>query len=241
MVTILQSEGAEELGWLASEWYVIWTVQSTVDRSVSEASVARDVVVRKRKRTFDEGVALEAIRGTFWDRGYAATSLDDIMQATGLGKGSLYAAFGNKRRMFALALRQYCAGLVADAKRALHGPDAGAMKRLDAYLRRMSGVFTSSKRGCLLSKAVAEVVGEDDEAKEIVLQCFQKYEHVLADVLTQAKRAGEARPDLDVRRSATLVLAVIRGMEGMGKGGVSASTLNGVITTTIDSITPSRP
>jgi TetR/AcrR family transcriptional repressor of nem operon len=191
--------------------------------------VAREVLTRKRKRTFDEGVALEAIRGTFWDRGYSATSLDDIMRATGLGKGSLYAAFGNKRRMFALALRQYCAGLVADAKRALRGPDAGAMRRLDAYLRRMSGVFTSSKRGCLLSKAVAD---------QIVLECFQNYEHVLADVLAQAKRAGETRPDLDVKRSANLVMAVIRGMEGMGKGGVSAATLNGVIKTTMNSLTP---
>ena len=200
--------------------------------------MAREVLTRKRKRTFDEGVALEAIRGTFWDRGYSATSLDDIMRATGLGKGSLYAAFGNKRRMFALALRQYCAGLVADAKRALRGPDAGAMRRLDAYLRRMSGVFTSSKRGCLLSKAVAEVVGEDDETNQIVLECFQNYEHVLADVLAQAKRAGETRPDLDVKRSANLVMAVIRGMEGMGKGGVSAATLNGVIKTTMNSLTP---
>jgi AcrR family transcriptional regulator len=189
-----------------------------------------------RKRTFDEEVALEAIRATFWDRGYAATSLDDIMQATGLGKGSLYAAFGNKRRMFELALRRYCSGLLADAKHQLRGPDAGAMRRLDAYLRRMSGIFTSSKRGCLLSKAVAEVVGEDDKTDEIVLQCFQNFERVLAELLTQAKRAGETRPDLNVRQSANLVMAVIRGMEGMGKGGVGASTLKGVIRSTIDSI-----
>ena len=201
----------------------------------------REHLTRKRKRTFDEALALQAIRGTFWDRGYAATSLDDIMQATGLGKGSLYAAFGNKRRMFALALRQYCAGLVADAKRALHGPDVGAMQRLDAYLRRMSGVFTSSKRGCLMAKAIAEVVGEDEEADEIILECFRNYERVLAEVLTQAKRAGETRPNLDVKRSANLVMAVIRGMEGMGKGGVSAPTLHGVIKTTLDSIAPARP
>jgi AcrR family transcriptional regulator len=198
--------------------------------------VAGEVLTRKRKRTFDEGVALAAIRATFWDRGYAATSLDDIMQATGLGKGSLYAAFGNKRRMFALALRQYCAGLVADAKVSLRGPDAGSLNRLDAYLRRMSKVFTSSKRGCLLSKAVAEVVGEDDDTNAIVLECFSNYERVLTEALTQAKRAGETRPDLNVRRSANLVMAVIRGMEGMGKGGVSAAALTGVIKSTIDSI-----
>jgi hypothetical protein len=138
--------------------------------------------------------------------------------------------------MFALALRQYCAGLVADAKQALRGPDAGAMKRLDAYLRRMSRIFTSSKRGCLLGKAVAEVVGEDAEADAIVLQCFRDFEHVLAEVLAQAKRAGETRPHLNVLQSANLVMAVIRGIEGMGKGGVSASTLNGVIRSTIESI-----
>jgi TetR/AcrR family transcriptional repressor of nem operon len=217
-------------GTLSGPFSQRWTDQS------ARVSVASKVLTRKRKRTFDETVALAAIRGTFWDRGYAATSLDDIMQATGLGKGSLYAAFGNKRRMFALALRQYCSGLVWDAKRSLQGPDAGTMRRLDTYLRRMSEVFTSSKRGCLLSKAVAEVVGEDDEADGIILGCFREYEHVLAEALTQAKRAGETRPDLNVRQSANLLMAVIRGMEGMGKAGVSASTLNGVIKSAMDSI-----
>ncbi|MER6876072.1 TetR/AcrR family transcriptional regulator, partial [Amycolatopsis sp. NPDC000673] len=60
-----------------------------------------------RPRTFDEKQVLNAVRDQFWDAGYAATSLEDLMRVSGLGKGSLYAAFGDKRQLFLRALRSY--------------------------------------------------------------------------------------------------------------------------------------
>jgi TetR/AcrR family transcriptional repressor of nem operon len=53
-----------------------------------------------RPRSFDEDHVLELVRQRFWDTGYAATSLDDLMTATGLAKGSLYGAFGDKHTLF---------------------------------------------------------------------------------------------------------------------------------------------
>ena len=52
-----------------------------------------------RPRGFDEKQVLNAVRDQFWNAGYAATSLEDLMRVSGLGKGSLYAAFGDKRRL----------------------------------------------------------------------------------------------------------------------------------------------
>ena len=60
-----------------------------------------------RPRQFDEERVLRAIREQFWDAGYAATSLEDLMRVSGLGKGSLYAAFGDKHQLFLRALRSY--------------------------------------------------------------------------------------------------------------------------------------
>lgn len=60
-----------------------------------------------RPREFDENRVLLAIRDEFWDKGYAATSMDDLLRVSGLGKGSLYGAFGDKRSLFLRVLRDY--------------------------------------------------------------------------------------------------------------------------------------
>src|SRR3981189_630300 len=60
-----------------------------------------------RPRQFDEEHVLHVIRDQFWNAGYAATSLEDLMRVSGLGKGSLYAAFGDQHQLFLRALRSY--------------------------------------------------------------------------------------------------------------------------------------
>jgi AcrR family transcriptional regulator len=60
-----------------------------------------------RPRQFDEKHVLRAVREQFWNAGYAATSLEDLKRVSGLGKGSLYAAFGDKHQLFLRALRSY--------------------------------------------------------------------------------------------------------------------------------------
>ena len=69
-----------------------------------------------RPASFDHAEILETIQTLFWDKGYAATSLDDIMASTGLGKGSLYAAYGAKEDMYLLAFTDYCDWAVENAK-----------------------------------------------------------------------------------------------------------------------------
>ena len=60
-----------------------------------------------RPRKFDESDVVAAARDEFWLRGYAATSVDDLTSVTGLGKGSLYGAFGDKHGLFLRALDDY--------------------------------------------------------------------------------------------------------------------------------------
>ena len=60
-----------------------------------------------RPRTFDESDVIAAARDEFWSRGYGATSVEDLTAATGLGKGSLYGAFGDKHALFIRALDDY--------------------------------------------------------------------------------------------------------------------------------------
>ena len=87
-----------------------------------------------RSRSFDEGEVLRAARDQFWSTGYAAARVDDIAAATGLGKGSLYGAFGDKHQLFLRTFDDHCAGLIEAVRRALDGPDARAYERLRAHV-----------------------------------------------------------------------------------------------------------
>src|ERR1700738_2717207 len=62
-----------------------------------------------RPRKVDEQAVLIAARATFWRDGYAATSVQDLTDATGLGTQSLYGAFSSKHDLFIRILDDYCA------------------------------------------------------------------------------------------------------------------------------------
>ncbi len=99
-----------------------------------------------RPREFDEPTVITAARDVFWAHGYAGTSVDAIGAATGLGKGSLYGAFGGKHGIFRRVFDQYCADAVEAAARALTGPDQGQWSACDSTsdLERLHRAATSS-------------------------------------------------------------------------------------------------
>ena len=73
-----------------------------------------------RPRKFDESDVIAAARDEFRDRGYAATSVDDLTAATGLGKGSLYGAFGDKHSIYLRALDDYISSSLDVVRTVLH-------------------------------------------------------------------------------------------------------------------------
>jgi AcrR family transcriptional regulator len=175
-----------------------------------------------RPRTFDEDDVVAAARDAFWSSGYAATSLDDLMTATGLGKGSLYGAFGDKHSLFIRALDGYCALMLDAARKQLRGPTEGAHRRLAAYVRTMVALNISDTelRGCLMAKSAAELAGSDAQVREKVADTLTAIHTELVATISAAQDEGTIAPDAEAGRIASLLLAVIRGIESLHKGGV---------------------
>src|SRR5215212_6947007 len=94
---------------------------------------ASDLMVRPR--TFNENDVVAAGRDVFWSQGYAATSIDNLTEATGLGRGSLYGAFGDKHTLFMLGLNEYCSGVTEGFRADLHDSALPAYDRLVVHLR----------------------------------------------------------------------------------------------------------
>ena len=189
-----------------------------------------------RPREFDEMAVVKAARDSFWVNGYAGTSMDSIASATGLGKGSLYGAFAGKRQLFRRAFDDYCHSVVAQSRARLTGTDDAALGRLATYLSDTAEASAHpSRRGCLLAKGVAELSEHDPQVAERSRRTLEAIEELLTDAVTAAQRQGDIGEG-DPRRQARMLLAVLRGMEAMGKTGMSVDQLEEVAQTALASV-----
>lgn len=188
-----------------------------------------------RPREFDETAVLVAAREQFWTHGYAGTSMDAIAKATGLGKGSLYGAFGGKRELYLRIFDAYCLDITESLSSEQTESDRNADARLTALIRAAAaGVAADKKhRGCLLAKGVAE---RSEHDPDVLARSRLTLEHIaanLADGIRAAQRCNELDPAADAEQLALLVVAVLRGIEALGKAGMDAAQLENAAETLI--------
>jgi TetR/AcrR family transcriptional repressor of nem operon len=180
-----------------------------------------------RPRKFDEAQVVEASRDLFWDQGYVATSIDDLSAATGLGRGSFYKAFGDKRSMFLRSLELYCTDALDGIRAELRNPDLSAYDRLVGHLRDAAAGVASdaNRRGCLLAKSAAELSSTDPVVAKHVKRTLDGWLRELTATISAAQTDGDIPSDSNAKSMASLLLAVLRGMEALHKGGASAATI----------------
>lgn len=172
-----------------------------------------------RPREFDEGDVVSKAQDRFWTAGYTATSIHDLVAATGISRGSLYAAFGDKHQLFLRALDSYCEGTIAAVHADLDGDDAGAAGRLFAHMRHVADSCGGSQRGCFLAKSTAELAAADPEVARRAERMYGTYEEIFVACLEQAQRAGDLARQLDPCTLAALLLITVRGMDALGQAG----------------------
>jgi len=180
-----------------------------------------------RPRTFDESDVVAAARDEFWLRGYAATSVDDLTSATGLGKGSLYGAFGDKHQLFLRALDDYIGSALDRIGAQLHDPAYSAYDRLTRHIRAQvkSIAADRARRGCMMAKSAAELSATDDTVERAVEHAYATWATELADCIKEAQRDGTIDKKQNPQALATTVLAFMRGQEALHKGGVKPAQL----------------
>jgi AcrR family transcriptional regulator len=182
-----------------------------------------------RPRSFDTGTALQAIEEQFRATGYAGTSLDDVAAATGLGRGSIYAAFGDKHELFMRSLSEFCERTEARVAAALDGPDDTALERLHAFLLAQAQVGSGGTgTTCMATKFAVELDGQDVEARARVAQNFAALQRRLRDCVLAAQRNGDIEPSVDAELLAKLLVTTTRGLDVMARAGQSADDLEPV-------------
>ncbi|MEU0194954.1 TetR/AcrR family transcriptional regulator [Streptomyces afghaniensis] len=191
-----------------------------------------------RPRSFDPDHVLHAAERQFRASGYNGTSVDDISAATGLGRGSLYAAFDGKRGVLLQAMADYFARVGQSAPKMLAGPDEGALERLHAYLlRAVHGVPLAADvppapdraaAACFAAKMTLEIGASDPEVERLAKDCLSAVVRAVAECVQAAQRHGDIDPDADPDDLAYLVLTIIRGIDVIGAHGHSPDRLTSI-------------
>jgi TetR/AcrR family transcriptional regulator, transcriptional repressor for nem operon len=191
------------------------------DRSVyiwMMAPPAPIALPRGRPRSFDVDAAVERAMDVFWSRGYHATALPDLLRATKLSRGSLYAAFGDKHSLFLRALDRYIADALArmDVELAAEKePVDGLRAYLAGYVERTSGA--NGRRGCLLVATAMELAGKDAEVGRRVVSFFKAMEVRVADALARTKKAGRLAAGVEPASAARILVCFVEGLRVVGK------------------------
>ncbi|MEE9582404.1 MAG: TetR/AcrR family transcriptional regulator [Acidimicrobiia bacterium] len=193
-----------------------------------------------RPRAFSEEHVLDQAMETFWVKGYEATSIEDLTEATGLSRSSLYQAFDNKRGLLDAALGYYNTERVGYMLSGLEGTDAG-LDEIVGFFNTLAAVAEEYPErfalGCLTTNTIAELGKTDPAARSTGDEYINRYRRAFDMALRNAERRGEVTPGNAEARSellTTLVLgAFIRARGNPDPKGQLAIT--GAVTALVDS------
>lgn len=182
---------------------------------------------------------LSAVQAAFWDDGYAGTSLEDLLAASGLGKGSLYGAFGDKQHLFLRVLRDYDEANDRMLRTWLEQADRG----VDVIHRFVAGPLgdpggEQARRGCLLANTAMELSASAGEVAAEARRSYAATTAVLADAIRRAQREGDVAQRVDPDDTARAVLAGQLGLIVLGRIGQDPAALSALAETLLDGLLP---
>lgn len=182
------------------------------------------------QKSYNESKVLESAMLAFWRHGYEATSMQDLVAATGINRGSIYAAFESKRGLFIRSLKHYdhewrkrhleriaASGAPVDAITAC----------FEAAVAQ--GCDDSTPPGCLLVNTALELSPHDPEIAHFVAQSLQGVEDFFHDRIEAATQAGDLAAGIDSRETAQALLGLFLGLRVLTRAGASPAAVETVV------------
>lgn len=182
---------------------------------------------RGRPRRYNPDAALAEAIGAFWQRGYSATSLDDLSGATGMNRPSLYLAFGDKHALYIRALEHYWRLGEAGAEQAL-GPERSLREALRHFYRNALDFYyppDGPPRGCFAISTATPEAFADPQIRSAFAQGLASVDRALEARIRLARDTGELPADAEPAFLAELASAVLYGLAIRARAGWSRASL----------------
>ena len=182
------------------------------------------------EKQFDVDEVLDKAMQAFWSRGYEATSMQDLVERTGINRGSLYATYRDKHELFLAALRMYAQTIhhkrLADVE-SKYGPREAIRQSFLAFTRQVSE--KGGNRGCFLTNTALELAAHDPEAGKVVAQAQKQTEAWFAAMIRKGKAKGEVPEDVEPEGTARALLASLIGLSVLARSRPERSLLQGIV------------
>lgn len=158
-----------------------------------------------RPKSFNVEEKVNSLVYVFWDKGFWGTTLDDLLEYTGIAKQSLYHTYGDKRDMYIKALKRYAETWLTNFDETTN-KEKHSFKKLKAYVYKIKDL-ANDKRGCLMCSASLETASRDAEIAKIVEEYFKALEAKLIRLIKEGQKAGELPNDSKAQVMADMVMS----------------------------------
>lgn len=177
-----------------------------------------------RPREFDENEVLDKALQAFWARGYDATSVEDLVAATGLARASLYGAFGDKEQLFHRVVKRYLEQSEREIAEATRG--LSARQAVEAFVhRRLQGFCgKGSQKGCFAQMSAQSGNGVA-LVRDAVLEGSRQNRAWLVRQIKAAQGEGDVAADSDPGTLADFLNVVVMGLSASARAGMPARSL----------------
>lgn len=173
----------------------------------------------------------------FWRHGFAATSMQNLLDCTGLSKSSLYEEFGSKRALFERCITAYRDHAVAAMTARLAAAPSGL-----SFIRAMlESVATESDieghpRGCFVMNTAGEFAQKDPRVAQLIADSIADFTGIFRQAVRRAQAEGEIPASKSASRLAQFIVANMSGLRTLAKAGASAESLRGTAQLVVDGL-----
>ena len=186
------------------------------------------------KKAFEPQRVLEKAMNAFWEHGYEGISIEDLVQSTGIGRGSLYGTFEDKHSLYLAALDQYVAAVKAQTNTLLDQEGTLHEVLQQLFQAQLEALLSDpARRGCFLVNASLEMAPHDPEVNTVVQSALQEFQEGLYRLLIKAQVAGELSWRHDPHQLAHFLLGTLVGIRALARGRQDRRVLEDVVKTAL--------
>ncbi|MFT6216509.1 MAG: TetR/AcrR family transcriptional repressor of nem operon [Roseivirga sp.] len=190
-----------------------------------------------RKKNFNELEVLDKAVNLFWEKGYGATSIQDLVDGLGINRASIYATWGDKHQLYLSALQRYRQNASSWLLNEIRTePSALVIIERFLYFTIDSVIHDNDKRGCFILNSSTELSNSDSEVDAIVLENRQTMEKVLTELIKEGQADGEINKAHSPESMGRYIFSTVNGLRVLGMGQISEEELKEVVQVSISAL-----
>ena len=190
-----------------------------------------------RKKEFDETEVLDRALDLFWEKGYNATSIQDLVDTMKINRASIYDTWGDKHNLYLAALKRYRQKSSSWFLTQLRTEQSALdIIRNFIYATIKASVHDEHRKGCFMVNASTELCNQDTDVQKIILENRTTMEKVLSELITEGQQSGEITIKHSSDSLARFLFNTISGLRVLSTGSITEKELNEVVEVTLSAL-----